>query len=114
MEYESIMTAKRVSVILSEIAEHIRTHGSVPTEWRFELLGSAESIGRQVARGGAGKIFEAYSARDAHDVECALLKMGCACLAAGDESSQTFIWIERSTVPADPSKLSDPVSLPRT
>ncbi|MGA2552903.1 MAG: hypothetical protein ABSF50_22395 [Burkholderiaceae bacterium] len=102
-----MMGAKRVSVILAEITQKILDEKSRPADWRFELLDGADVARRvdpQNASGAQGAVFEAYSARDAHDVECALVDMGCVQIAALEDSALNFVWIERIILSGDSPK----------
>jgi hypothetical protein len=111
-----MMTAKRVSVILREMTEHMASQGSKPVEWRFEVLGAAEvsgRIGSKEGSGAVGVLFEAYSARDAHDVECELVKLGCVCENPRDDATRNFIWIERCKVRLDAAEGAETAPLRR-
>jgi hypothetical protein len=107
------MAAKRVSVILGEVIEVMKSQASRPVEWRFELVAGPDSVRRPGLTSDSSHVFEAYSARDAHDVECALREMGCLGCVASEDVSLNFIWIERTTVASDQGRSTDPVSLPR-
>jgi hypothetical protein len=110
------MAAKRVSVILGEILEHIAREGARPQEWRFELLATSElSSHLAILNTPTARefILEAYSARDAHDVERALLEMGCTSTEQEEDATRNFIWMAR-TVTSENFAVnpSDPVSAP--
>lgn len=110
------MAAKRVSVILGEIIEHLDRQGRRPQDWRCELLGAGEVAARaaqNVVGNQVGILFEAYSARDAHDVECELLKMGCVGTDLREDPSRNFIWIEPVTRPEDASGKSKTAAVPQ-
>lgn len=92
------MVAKRVSVIVTELSAHIRDHGGDASNWHFEILDAVDALGRlgtSKSQDATRMVCEAYSARDAHDVECALQSLGCVLIAPNEGATRTFIWLER-------------------
>jgi hypothetical protein len=87
------MPAKRASIMLAEIEEHIRANGAHPSDWRVtvtDMRTLQDSSG--IAHDQPESCFrEAYSARDAHEVALALTDIGCLEDGSTEDESATVV-----------------------
>jgi|GEM_PF-3389813 len=100
------MPAKRASIMLAEIEEHIRANGAQPSDWRVtvtDMRTLQDSSG--IARDQPESCFrEAYSARDAHEVALALTDIGCLEDSSTEDESATVVVARLRATLATPLK----------
>ena len=98
------MSAKRASIMLAEIVEHIHANGGHPSDWRVTvtdmhaLRNSPVDTHDQVS----SCYREAYSARDAHEVALALTDIGCLEDGSTEDESATVVVAQLRSATAVP------------
>lgn len=82
--------ARRVSVLVTTLLQHMADHGEPLSDWSVRLIIKPPEMTGATA---ADLVVEAYSARDALDVALTLARRGCQYDAGNDDATALFVWI---------------------
>jgi hypothetical protein len=91
------MVEQRARVIVEDVKRRVVATAAQPSQWLVGLCGSPDEIadlGRRATRNGTQLYgYQAYSARDASDVESLLLHVGLHAAGCSDSDRHSCIYV---------------------